>query len=330
MDVSIIIVNYKTPELVIDCVNSIKEKTKDLNYEIIVVDNDSQDGSIPMLKEVLRDDIRLIDSGKNLGFGKANNLGAKYASGKYVFLLNSDTVLMNNAIKVLFDYMETHENVGVAGGNLYSADQKPNSSFCLKFDDIETLKKAAGWTKIVSKIFLNRIVDKFYSQEKKETTYYKDSFNFSDKVQKVAYIFGADMMIPKALYDSLGGFDKDFFMYAEEEELSWRITQKGYQIMSVPEAKIIHYDGASVKKDASFSARQFSMRLNGGFMYYFKCFGQHGVHECYRYKLLRLNRVLKIAQMFHRTKLLELTSQQKQCLEEAYHLFVNEQRLGGY
>ena len=329
MDVSIIIVNYKTPELVIDCVNSIKEKTLDLEYEIIIVDNASSDHSVSIIKENVSDEVLLIESDKNLGFGKANNLGAKYASGKYVFLLNSDTLLINNAIKILFDYLEQNPNIGIAGGNLYTMERRPSSSYCTEFDDIISVKADAKWSIIIKNIFMNRYIDRKYSGEQKERFYYKSNFNFTDQVQKVAYVFGTDMMLLRELYENVGGFDPDFFMYAEEEELSWRITQKGYQIVNVRTAKIIHYDGASVKKDASFSVRQYSMRLNGTFMYYFKRFKEQGVHECYHYKLLKFNRVLKIGKLFHRTKLVELTKQQKECLKEVYVQFLNEQKIGG-
>lgn len=327
MDVSIIIVNYKTPELVIDCVKSIEEKTIGLDYEIIVVDNASGDQSIPMMSEKLKEKILLIESDVNLGFGKANNLGVKHAKGKYVFLLNSDTVLVNNAIKVLYDYLEKNEHVGVAGGNLYTLEQTPSGSHCMKFDDVETLKNGAKWANIISRIFRNRYIDRKYTSEEKEYYYTKNNFNYTNDIQKVAYIYGADMMLCRELYESLGGFDPDFFMYAEEAELSWRITKKGYQIVNVPSAQIIHYDGASVKKDTGFSARQYSMRLTGGFMYYLKCFGVQGVHECYKYKMLQIDRNLQIGKLFHRTNLIELKKQQKVCLKEAYQKFVQDQNL---
>lgn len=217
--------------------------------------------------------------------------------------------------------------MGVVGGNLYTIEERPSSSHSIEFDDIESVKREAKWGSIIKRIFWNRYVDRKYSTEQKERFYYKSNFNFSDEVQKVAYVFGTDMMLARQLYESLGGFDSDFFMYAEEEELSWRITEKGYQIANVPSAKIIHYDGASVKKDTSFSARQYSMRLSGTFMYFLKRFGQLGVHEFYKYKKLRFDRILKIGNMFHRTNLVELTNQQKMCLEEAYLQFLKDNKI---
>ena len=107
MDVSIIIVNYNTKDLLCQCVDSIYDKTSNVEFEIIVVDNDSSDGSKELFIKDKR--IRFIEAGGYLGFGKANNLGVDAAKGKYVFFLNSDTILMNNAVKLFYDYCESHE-----------------------------------------------------------------------------------------------------------------------------------------------------------------------------------------------------------------------------
>ena len=129
MDVSIIIVNYNTLELTKNTIDSVNEKTKDLNYEIILVDNASTDGSVEFFEKEYKNKIIFIKNDENLGFGRANNRGIKIAKGKYVFLLNSDTLLINNAIKILFDFMEKNNNCGVCGGNLYTLTLQPTNSF---------------------------------------------------------------------------------------------------------------------------------------------------------------------------------------------------------
>lgn len=106
MDVSIIIVNYHSADLVVDCINSVFEKVNNLKYEIIVVDNASEDGSVEKLEQIFGKQIIVISSEKNLGFGKANNLGVTKARGKYLFLLNPDTILVNDAIQYLYDYID--------------------------------------------------------------------------------------------------------------------------------------------------------------------------------------------------------------------------------
>lgn len=115
MDVSVIIVNYNTKDLILNCIQSIYEKTKDLTFEIIVSDNDSKDDSIKQISSQFPE-VKIIENKKNLGFGMANNEGFKIAQGKYVFCLNPDTILINNAIKFLYDFMEHNEECAAGGG----------------------------------------------------------------------------------------------------------------------------------------------------------------------------------------------------------------------
>lgn len=126
LDVSIIIVNYNTKKLLADCLASIYEQTNDIDFEVIVSDNASVDGSIEMLKADFPQVI-LIENNVNLGFGAANNRGLAIAKGKYIFYLNSDTILLNNSVKIFFDYWEKNgekDNIGALGGALFSADMK--------------------------------------------------------------------------------------------------------------------------------------------------------------------------------------------------------------
>ena len=110
MQVSIIIVNYNTKELLNNCLKSIYKYTKDIDFEIIVSDNGSTDNSISMLKTEFPQ-VVIVDNGKNLGFGAANNKGLEIAKGKYIFYLNSDTLILNNAVKIFYDYFEANENI---------------------------------------------------------------------------------------------------------------------------------------------------------------------------------------------------------------------------
>ena len=324
MDVSIIIINYKTPDLVIDCVRSIEKLTKDISYEIIVVDNASNDDSVDIMRKELEEDIILLESENNLGFGKANNLGVQHAMGEYVLLLNSDTVLINNAVKILHDYIKDSTEVGVVGGNLYSTDLKENSSFCMKFDDIESIRKRSKWINVICDIFTRQLRQKFYNEEQKRKYTYKHTFNYTNNPMEVGYVFGTDMMLPRNLYNQMGGFDPEFFMYAEEEELSWRIHQAGYKIFSVPMAKIIHLDGGTFKRDDSFNSRQFGMRMMGAMLYYKKRFGLAGMDDFYYYKMTQLKRKYKLANMMNRQMLLDLTKKQMDCLEMQYSIMKRE------
>lgn len=290
MDVSIIIVNYHSTQMIIDCVNSIREHTAGLRYEVLVVDNGSTEEDRTTFFQQLGESIRLLPAGENLGFGKANNLGASHASGKYLFLLNPDTILMNNAIKSLFDYLEANPETGIAGGNLYSPDGKPTGSYCLRFDDPEEEIEMSKWSTILKK----KVQEKRGAKNARPFAF---SFNYSDAPIPVAYVFGADMMLSRALFEEIGGFDPDFFMYAEEEELTWRVHQKGYEVVCVPSARIIHLEGATQKSGEAFSERQFRMRMNGKLIFYRKCYGIEGMNTFYHSRCLQYRRLIRFAQL---------------------------------
>lgn len=321
MDVSIIIINYKTPNLVIECVESVRKLTKNLNYEIIVIDNGSNDDSSQIIKEKLDNKITLIISEINLGFGKANNLGTQYANGKYLFFLNSDTLLINNAVKELFDFLEENENVGIVGGNLYSKELNPNPSHSLVFDSIENKIKESTWKWLFSQIIKRKL--------KKNSKQFSKEFNYSNEPIDVAYVYGADMMIKKELFRKINGFDKDFFMYYEEQELSYRVKKLGYKIKNLPNAKIIHYDGISIKKEKEFSEKQYRMRLNGAFIYFYKLYGINGMGLLYKYKLKRINHEITKAFILNKKSIIQLLNIQKECLIAEYEVVKGEYINGG-
>ena len=321
MDVSIIIVNFRTPQLVIECIESVYEKTEGISFEIIVVENGSGDNSSEIIRKQLGTRVKLIVSSENLGFGRANNLGAKYAQGEYLFLLNSDTILVNNAIKILFEFAKATSKVGVVGGNLLTSNMKASPSYCLEFDNINKVKKNAKWLVIL----FNRIKISIKGKiGRNVANTLGQVYNFGNEAIKVAYIFGADMMLPRKIFSDMGGFDSDFFMYGEEQDLSWRIKEAGYQIWNVPEAKIIHMDGASMKKEASFNTKQYKMRMNGKMVYFYKRHGKNGSKRFYEYKMLEFNRTMLVAKVLKRRQLYELTEKQKICLEETYRAFLNK------
>lgn len=234
VDVSIIIVNYRTVKLLIEAINSILEKTRDIVFEIIIVDNHSEDNSLQIIKEYYGDRVIYLSLSENIGFGRANNEGVKIASGRNILFLNPDTLLVNNAIYILSNFLDNHIDCGVVGGNLYSIDLKPTSSHNILFPSIfDELDQA-------SKRMLSRLV---YGRN--------TLFNYANAPMEVSFICGADMMIPKRVLDEVGGFNPDFFMYYEETELSYRIKQAGYKIMNVPFAKIIHLEGQSIMQSES-------------------------------------------------------------------------------
>ena len=204
MDVSIVIVNYNTEKLIWDCIKSICDNTKDIEYEIIVSDNNSTDNSINSIKEKFPS-VKIIQNNENIGFGHANNEGFKLAKGKYVFCLNPDTVLISNAVKILFDFMEQNPDAGACGGNLYNKNMNYIHSFGYG-DDIKSL--------LLRKTFLKFFFWKEYIKIKS----YEKNMNRT-KVQEVNHITGADLMIKKKLIDELGGFSDKFLCILRKQSL---------------------------------------------------------------------------------------------------------------
>lgn len=229
IDVSIIIVNYKTVHLLDNAIQSVINKTKNLNYEIIVVDNCSGDSFEELIAKY---DVKVIVLGENIGFGRANNKASKLSKGRNLFFLNPDTYLLNNGIKILSDYLDNNKNVGIVGGNLYSSDLKSNLSYGMLYPSI--LFDLDGVFSRVGFSLTKMLYGKNYI------------YNNTTECKSVAYITGADLMIRKEVFDLVRGFNPCFFMYCEDSELAYRVKKLGYEIINVPEAKIVHLEGKSI------------------------------------------------------------------------------------
>lgn len=256
MDVSIIIVNYNTIGLTEQCIRSVIEHTKDLEYEIIVVDNASGDDiekDIPALFSNSGCRILCKKLKENVGFGRGNNEGFKMAQGKYLFCLNPDTILTNNAVKILRDFLEEHDDAGACGGNLFSRDMRPNHSF----------RRMLPGFKWELDLLLFGKIDKCLHGDDTE-------FNYSGKPLEVGYITGADLMMRRDVAKAVGGFSPDFFMYFEETDLCSKIRRTGYKIMSVPEAQIIHLEGGSFSdnNNATINTKAIERSEAGRLTYY--------------------------------------------------------------
>lgn len=241
MDVSIIIVNYNTYKLTSECIDSVIKYTSCIMYEIILVDNGSKDGS----KEYFGNNkqIKYVYSEENLGFGRANNLGAKIASGKYLFFLNSDTLLTSNAILQFYKNMERDANIAAIGAQLIWPNNTLQESF-FSFPSLGLiLKDCFGLISHTPKINKNN----------KSIIFLKNKF-----------ISGADLFITHELFNRIGGFYPGFFMYYEETDLQYRIKKRNLKIAFNPNIKIIHYNGGSQinKVNKGFQKRkQYSKKI---------------------------------------------------------------------
>lgn len=237
MDVSIIIVNYNTKSLLNNCLLSIYKLTKEIDFEVIVSDNGSIDGSVELLQDKFPQVI-LIENNANLGFGAANNKGLAVASGKYVFYLNSDTVLMNNAVKLFFDYFEENgkrQNLGVLGCNLLTKGGCIGVSYGSFCTSLHRLKVAfVDFLRIYkASFFRNKLINALDSKD-----------FFTPYVGYVDYVIGADMFM---LNNEYARFDESYFMYVEEVDLQYQLKKKGFKNYIIDTPKIMHLEGASSK-----------------------------------------------------------------------------------
>lgn len=235
MDVSVIIVNYNTKELLRDCLNSIYNNTENINYEIIVSDNASQDGSIEMIQQEFPDVI-LIQNSCNLGFGKANNVGLSKATGKYIFYLNSDTILLNNAIKYFYDYWESSsekKRIGALGANLENLEGDIVSSYGNFPTVYSEIKSLIGCS-------LSMFGLRFHSDKNKAI--------YKRHLGNVDFIIGADLFL---LNNENAVFDERYFMYYEETDLQLKMLSGNLERILIEGPRIIHFAGGSEKMKTS-------------------------------------------------------------------------------
>jgi len=225
-DLSIIIVNWNTKDLLSQCIESIKAHTKRTSFEIIVVDNFSSDGSPGMVEESFPD-VFLIKNKKNNGFGKANNQGLTKASGKYILFLNSDVVVEENCLDEMFDFMEQNPDVAASSCKLTFPDGTLQHS-CRKFPRFKTF-------------FLMLLgLRYFFPNMKTFREYLTLDWDHSD-VKEVDQIMGSFMFMIKDVLDQIGSFDERYWMYFEEVDLCLRIKEAGRKIVHYPHVSALHF-----------------------------------------------------------------------------------------
>lgn len=226
--VSIILVNYNGAGFLRKCLNSITEQARDIEYEIILVDNASTDESQQIIKPEYPT-VKLIESNENLGFSRGNNLGAQYAVGEYLLFLNTDTYLIENSIRILSQYLSSHANVAVVGSRLLFEDR----SFQLSAGHLPNVLVECG--------------DKIrhgFDQMFHALSSGLNSSLFS-KAKEVGWVTGACMMVRKDVFGEVGGFDENIFMYFEDKDLCKRIADLGWKVMYCPTTSVVHLLGGS-------------------------------------------------------------------------------------
>ncbi len=234
MDVSILIVNYNTRQLTLDCLRSVYASETEFTYEVIVIDNDSKDDSVQAIRQEFPL-VRLIENTENTGFAKANNQGMEAAQGRYVLLLNSDTVIQRDTLQTMVAFMDRNPIMGASGckiilpdGSLDKACKRgfptPSASFYYAFG--------------LSKLFPN---EPRFNQ-------YQLGYLDPDQEYPVDCLVGAFMLVRRETIEQVGGLDETFFMYGEDIDWCYRIKQAGWGIHYYPRTTIVHYKGGSARR----------------------------------------------------------------------------------
>jgi len=236
MELSIIFVNWNSVNYLRECIDSIYEHTQGIAFEIIVVDNASPEGGVDALKQQFPE-IVLIKSGKNLGFAGANNLGFKQSTGKYVLFLNPDTKLLNSAINIVLQRLQSLPDAGIVGCKLLTGDLSVQTHSIMKFPTI-----------------LNQVLESEYLQFRWPSfPLWNIGPLFSNNAEpaKVEVISGACMMIRREVFEKVGMFSEEYFMYAEDVDLCWKVAHAGYRNYYTGEGTVIHYGGKSSQPESA-------------------------------------------------------------------------------
>lgn len=232
MDLSIIIVNYKTEELTINCLDSVYEShLKDLTMEVIVVDNASGDGSIEAI-EARFPQARVIKNTENLGFSKANNIGMDVSKGEYILLLNSDTIVEHNTFYESLLFMKNHPHTGALGCKVL-----------LENGSLDVACKRS-FPSPMNGLYHSLKLDQRFPDSKRFGEY-NLTYVDEDKTCSVDCVMGAYMLVPRRVIDEVGKLDEDFFMYGEDIDWCYRIKAAGYSIIYYPKVRIFHLKRAS-------------------------------------------------------------------------------------
>lgn len=238
MTLSIIIINYNVKQLLQECLNSVSKATNNLEAEVIVVDNASTDGSMSYLKPLFPS-IRFICNDTNEGFARANNKALTISNGEYILFLNPDTVIPSDSISKCLSFFDNHPDAGAIGVKMVNG----NGEF-LKESKRGFPSPSASFWKLTG-------ITHLFPRSRMFSEYYLGHLD-ENKSHPVDVLSGAFMMVKKQVLDNIGGFDERFFMYAEDIDLSYRISKAGYRNYYYPGTTIVHFKGSSTKKDIRY------------------------------------------------------------------------------
>ena len=244
MQISVVIVSYNTKELTLNCINSVLKNNSGLETELVIIDNNSTDGSVQALRKLKADRLKTIENSENLGFAKAVNQGIKASSGEYILLLNSDCKLTTGILKKLFDFAQKTSDAGIVGVKLLNPEGGVQPS-CYYFPGIvRAAKRYFGGA---------NEVDKYYPKG-------------SGATEVEAVVFAATL-ITKVALERVGLLNEGYFMYFEDLDYCKRIRKSGLKVYYLPSSEVVHYHGAS-GRDIADSANQWRRLLPSSKIYH--------------------------------------------------------------
>ncbi len=260
-DLTISIVAYNTKALVRQSLQSIKEKTKGVTYEVFVVDNESKDGT-PEMVEAEFPEVKLIRSGKNMGFSSANNIALQQAKGRYFVLFNSDASLKNDAFAELVKFMDANPQCGVACPQLYYPDEQAQISY-FPFRD----PKARALREVRPRMEeIRQVLYLKHAKGKKK----KKGIKVPEQPMAVARPRGVCFMIRMKTVEEIGPMDGNLFIFAEDVDWAWRAKKGGWKRFIVPQAQVYHEDHASVSQRATMMQK---IQMQSVYYFFYKHFG---------------------------------------------------------
>ncbi|MBU4477610.1 MAG: glycosyltransferase family 2 protein [Candidatus Omnitrophica bacterium] len=278
-DLSIIVVNYNAGELLEECVKSVYEKINDISFEVIVVDNASQDSSIVSLKQKFPS-VVLIENKNNRGFAAANNQALELSRGTYILFLNPDTKIISGSFHEMIDFAGKNEDLGALGVKLLNSDGSLQLS-CRKFPSLKSVAR------------------QMFFLDKKN---YEKLGNY-DRPREIDQPMGAALLARKSVLDKIGGFDERFFLYYEEVDLCKRIKERGWKIYFYPGISVTHYGCVCAFQNY---AKNIEENYRSLYKYFYKHYGVFDVFLvklittagiCIRILILSVNAVLPIKKM---------------------------------
>jgi len=246
----VVIVSYNGKNILKNCLQSVFEQTDGIDFEVIVSDNGSVDGSLGLVKELFPS-VKLFENGENLGFAKANNLALPHCNGRYILLLNPDTVLQSNAIRTMVGFMDNHPDTGACGPKLLNSDGGLQFS-ARNFPSIPN--------QIAESLFLHKLFPAVmgFGELIMKPSFYQTTHT-------VDWVTGAALMIRRQALNDVGMLDERYFMYSEEKDWCFNARKKGWRIALVSEAEIMHIHG-----DSGTNPKLFSMMIKSKQLFYKK------------------------------------------------------------